>query len=179
MRRFFQWTRRWILGASGRLDLFCIAALLAAGCGSVAGQDAADRSGGNAGHRVEHSRESRFTTTRFTTANGLPQNSVRSLLTSHDGRLWIGTSCGVARFDDPSFTVFDEFGPAELNGDLIAAMAEDVDQHLWLGTVNGVIEVAGATLRWWNPTNGFPVQTVSSIVADPRGGVWEIGRAHV
>ncbi len=43
----------------------------------------------------------------WTTENGLPQNSVTSILQTRDGYLWFGTQEGLVRFDGIRFTVFN------------------------------------------------------------------------
>jgi len=47
-----------------------------------------------------------FSLRRWTTEDGLPKNTVISLLQTHDGYLWVGTREGLARFDGVRFTVF-------------------------------------------------------------------------
>ena len=44
----------------------------------------------------------------WTTDEGLPQNSVNSILQTRDGYLWIGTYEGLARFDGVRFRVFNK-----------------------------------------------------------------------
>src|SRR5688572_19685637 len=43
----------------------------------------------------------------WTTADGLPQNSVTAMAQTTDGYLWLGTFNGLVRFDGTRFTVFD------------------------------------------------------------------------
>ncbi|MEK7833159.1 MAG: two-component regulator propeller domain-containing protein, partial [Acidobacteriota bacterium] len=44
----------------------------------------------------------------WTTDDGLPQNTVTSVVQTRDGYLWITTLDGLARFDGVRFTVFDK-----------------------------------------------------------------------
>ena len=46
----------------------------------------------------------------WTTDNGLPQNTVYSILQTPDGYLWMTTLDGLVRFDGVRFTVFDRQG---------------------------------------------------------------------
>ena len=41
------------------------------------------------------------------TADGLPQNSVRTIAQTAEGYLWFGTAEGLVRFDGNRFTVYD------------------------------------------------------------------------
>jgi ligand-binding sensor domain-containing protein len=44
----------------------------------------------------------------WTIDDGLPQNSVRAILQTRDGYLWLATLDGLARFDGVKFTVFNK-----------------------------------------------------------------------
>jgi ligand-binding sensor domain-containing protein len=41
----------------------------------------------------------------WTRQNGLPTNTVNSILQSRDGYIWIGTSAGLFRFDGVTYTL--------------------------------------------------------------------------
>src|SRR5689334_15498704 len=47
--------------------------------------------------------------------DGLPQNSVTTILQTKDGYLWLGTLEGLVRFDGQRFVVFDRQNTAELS----------------------------------------------------------------
>lgn len=44
----------------------------------------------------------------WTTDNGLPQNTVRSILQTRDGYLWLTTLDGLVRYDGVRFTIFNK-----------------------------------------------------------------------
>jgi ligand-binding sensor domain-containing protein len=44
----------------------------------------------------------------WTADNGLPQNSVRDIVQTRDGYLWLATLDGLVRFDGVRFTVFNK-----------------------------------------------------------------------
>lgn len=48
-----------------------------------------------------------FAIDQWTTADGLPQNSVNAILQTRDGYLWVGTFGGLARFDGSTFSLID------------------------------------------------------------------------
>jgi ligand-binding sensor domain-containing protein/signal transduction histidine kinase len=62
---------------------------------------------------------------------GLPQNSVLSMVHTHEGYLWIGTFNGLVRFDGLRFTNMTP----ELT-DRVVHLFEDSRQTLWIGTEN-------------------------------------------
>src|SRR5215813_1196996 len=49
-----------------------------------------------------------YSHTVWQTENGLPQNTVRAILQTQDGYIWLATEEGLVRFDGLSFTVFDK-----------------------------------------------------------------------
>ena len=49
------------------------------------------------------------------TEEGLPQNSVNTVIQTRDGYLWLGTFGGLVRFDGLRFTVFNGANTPELN----------------------------------------------------------------
>ncbi len=68
----------------------------------------------------------------WSTANGLPQNSVRSIAQTKDGYLWLATQGGLVRFDGMNFTVFEADKYPELGGDRIISLAADSVGGLWI-----------------------------------------------
>jgi signal transduction histidine kinase len=94
---------------------------------------------------------------RYTTADGLPSNSVTQLLTDHNGFLWGGTYRGIFRVSttaldmrakgvQPSFT-FHNYGhsdglpAAECSGGLQPACWKADDGQLWFSTSAGAVRI--------------------------------------
>src|ERR1044071_10476015 len=73
----------------------------------------------------------------WTTDNGLPQNSVRSIIQTRDGYLWLTTFDGLVRFDGVHFTVFDKSNTKGLSTNRFTSLYEDSDGALWAGTGDG------------------------------------------
>lgn len=71
------------------------------------------------------------------TDDGLPQPTVRAIVQTRDGYLWLGTDDGLARFDGVRFTVFDGRNVAALRSNAILALLEDRAGNLWIGTHGG------------------------------------------
>ena len=116
------------------------------------------------------------------TAQGLPQNSVISMIQTQDGYLWFGTLNGLVRFDGIRFSVFDESNTPGLKSSRIVKVFEDSKQNIWLGT-----ETAGAALIKDGRVISLEIglrQPASSmgICEDASGDVWlhtadgELGR---
>jgi len=62
----------------------------------------------------------------------LPNASVRSLMVSRDGTLWIGTRKGLASLKDGQVTTYSDFA-----GRMIASLLEDHDGTIWAGEWEG------------------------------------------
>jgi signal transduction histidine kinase/ligand-binding sensor domain-containing protein len=61
----------------------------------------------------------------WTEAEGLPQNSVKSIAQTEDGFLWIGTEEGLLRFDGASFRVFDRTTASGRTTNAVYGLAAD------------------------------------------------------
>ena len=66
---------------------------------------------------------------RLTAVEGLPLNSVRSLLRDRDGTLWIGTAGGLCRWRNSRLSLFDS--RHGLPDETISSLIEDAQGHLW------------------------------------------------
>ncbi len=71
------------------------------------------------------------------TEQGLPLNTVQSLLQTRDGYLWVGTAGGLARFDGVRFTTYESPQVAELSSRPIFGLMEDAQGRLWVGHSKG------------------------------------------
>src|SRR6516165_8933378 len=73
----------------------------------------------------------------WTAESGLPQNTVRDVLQTRDGYLWVATLDGLARFDGVRFTVFNKANSPGLSSNRILALYEDRQGDLWIGLDDG------------------------------------------
>jgi len=55
-----------------------------------------------------HNTAAQYRIESWTIDNGLPQNTVRSIVQTRDGYLWFTTYDGLVRFDGINFRVFDK-----------------------------------------------------------------------
>jgi ligand-binding sensor domain-containing protein/signal transduction histidine kinase len=102
--------------------------------------------------------------------DGLPQDSVSAILQTRDGYLWIGTGCGLARFDGVRFEVLgaDE-GLPNLH---IRVLLEDAEGVLWIGTSHGLCRLKRGKLTNWTTRDGLSGDIVKDLVEDREGAVW-------
>ena len=104
--------------------------------------------------------------------NGLPQNTVKDILQTRDGYLWLATQEGLARFDGARFVVFNARNGAALPDDNIWTLGEDGDGSLWIGTPGGLVRMQNGTLATFTSQDGLPANHVRAIHRDRRGILW-------
>ena len=108
----------------------------------------------------------------WTTADGLPHNSIRAIAQTPDGYLWVATSGGLARFDGVGFTVFTPANAPGLLDDRLTTMAAAGDGALWIGTSGaGVIRYRDGKFQQVAASE-LPDRTVRALWADSAGVVW-------
>ncbi len=109
----------------------------------------------------------------WTTANGLPQNSVNAITQTRDGYLWLGTFGGLTRFDGVRFASGEETGAPELAGARILALLEDRAGALWIGTEDaGLIRLQDRRLARFGGEEGLPGGPVWTLLEDSHGTLW-------
>jgi signal transduction histidine kinase/ligand-binding sensor domain-containing protein/DNA-binding NarL/FixJ family response regulator len=75
----------------------------------------------------------------LTTTNGLPENTVGSILQDYLGYLWLGTQNGLVQYDGYSMKVFHlERDSINILSTMDLVIYEDKDKMLWVGTLGGL-----------------------------------------
>ena len=102
---------------------------------------------------------------------GLPNNTVNTVIQTRDGYLWLGTDEGLARFDGVRCRVF---GLADgLKNLQISALMEDRRGRLWIGTAGGgVSRLEQGKINNFSVTDGLAGDSISSFVETTNGDVW-------
>ena len=80
-------------------------------------------------------------TRKWTTAEGLPENTVTALAQSTDGYLWITTPSGVARFDGIRFETYQSPDIPAMPPPVPDRMLVDADGVTWRGTDGGLLRI--------------------------------------
>lgn len=80
-----------------------------------------------------------FIVRKWTTEEGLPQNTVTSMVQTEDGYIWLGTFGGLARFDGVTFKIFDSTNAPGLRSNRILSLYQDRWKRLWIGTEAGEV----------------------------------------
>lgn len=109
---------------------------------------------------------------KWTKRQGLPDDSVTSVLQTHDGYLWVGTPAGLARFDGVRFTLITPEHWKSNAPVSVTALCEDASGKLWIGTQgNGVLCYADGMVIPFSEHTGLQSATINSI-ADAGDAIW-------
>jgi signal transduction histidine kinase/ligand-binding sensor domain-containing protein len=104
---------------------------------------------------------------------GLPQNSVQSILQAREGYLWLGTQEGLARFDGVRFTLFDRANTPEIRHNSIQALLEARDGSVWIATyVGGLTRLKDGRFTVYGTRDGLPDDQVLCLHEDGQGRLW-------
>ncbi len=103
--------------------------------------------------------------------NGLPQNTVTSIVQSHDGFIWLGTEAGLVRFDGNSFQLFDGNSAPALPDNDICCLLETADGALWIGTSNGLARWQNWQFHSYSTRDGLPANAIRGLM-ETGGELW-------
>ncbi len=111
----------------------------------------------------------------WTSTQGLPQNSVLTMVQARTGYLWMGTEEGFVRFDGISFTVFDK-GNLPLENHHTNAIVEDAKEPiLWIGTDGGGLvrfNYRNGETTVFTQKDGLPHNMVMRVLQNDDGSLW-------
>ena len=104
---------------------------------------------------------------------GLPDDSVTSVLQTRDGYLWVGTAGGLARFDGVRFAAVNRPDDRPGHSLWVTALCEDDDSRLWIGTQGGGLWCYdNGQLVPFRGKSGTLSDTINSIAEDSAGNLW-------
>ncbi len=113
----------------------------------------------------------------FTSANGLPDDYIRSLAGDPDGSLWVGTRHGLAQLRGSSWatlTTADGLG-GDLIGALLLVPATKIGSpgELWVSTSGGLSHVASdGHISNFKMSDGAVAPIVTALARDAAGDIW-------
>ena len=107
----------------------------------------------------------------FTNADGLPNNLTMAVLPTRDGKLWIGSNCGLSMFDGNRFTTYREIDG--LLNSCVWALAEDHKNGIWIGTYGGgLFQYSAGRFAQYSVEDGLVSTIVSQITVARDGTLW-------
>ena len=102
--------------------------------------------------------------------DGLPQNSIHSVLQTREGYLWFGTYEGLVRFNGVSFVVYDMRNTTALKSNSVWTLLEDRLGTLWVGTLGGgVVRTRGGVFTRYGEREGLPSEYAWALAEDSGG----------
>jgi signal transduction histidine kinase/ligand-binding sensor domain-containing protein len=106
----------------------------------------------------------------WTTDNGLPQNSIGSILQTRDGYIWFTTNDGLVRYDGVRFTVFNAGNRKDLKSSRFSQLVEDRGGNLWIITEDTkLISYKDGLFTSYTTADGLPDNRVGSMRKDDEG----------
>ncbi|HEU4597738.1 MAG TPA: two-component regulator propeller domain-containing protein [Pyrinomonadaceae bacterium] len=106
------------------------------------------------------------------TENGLPQNTVRSVVQTEDGYIWVATREGLARFDGNGFTVFDKQNTPQLKSNDIRHLLPALKNGLWVSTSAGLTSLYHGEWKTYTVREGLPADEVEVTYEGRDGALW-------
>lgn len=113
----------------------------------------------------------------WSTAAGLPQNTINAIVQDQTGYLWLATRDGLARFDGVRFTVFGlRDGLRSVD---IQTVFEDRGGTLWIGTSGGgLCRMANGKIEPVPfPSDATANDSITALTEDTQGRLWVGTRA--
>ena len=108
----------------------------------------------------------------WTADNGLPQNSVYSIVQTPDGYLWMATLDGLVRFDGVKFTVFNKSNSKNLTTNRFINLFAEADGTLWLGAEeSGLVRFKDGQFQIFTIADGLPSNQVQQVQKDLDGSL--------
>jgi signal transduction histidine kinase/ligand-binding sensor domain-containing protein len=118
---------------------------------------------------------------QWTTENGLPQNSVRGIVQTRDGYLWLTTFDGLVRFDGVRFTVFNKSNSPGIASNRFLTIFEDRFGDLWVALeTGGLVRRRQGRFMTYTRTEGLPTDAPLFLSGDKDGNlvITDEGRRH-
>jgi ligand-binding sensor domain-containing protein/signal transduction histidine kinase len=108
----------------------------------------------------------------WSTENGLPQNTVRAIVQTRDGYIWLATDDGLVRFDGIRFVTFDRQNTSAMKSSVILSLFEDPSGALWVGTDGGLLRYEDDRFVAYTTKDGLANDRVTAIASDREGRLW-------
>ena len=109
----------------------------------------------------------------YTKADGLPGDSILSLLQDADGSLLVGTyTDGVLRMRNGRVVARYDNAGGMPGSNQIRALAQDQHGALWIGTTRGLVRWRDGTFRFFGQAQGLPREFIISLHVARNGVLW-------
>jgi signal transduction histidine kinase/ligand-binding sensor domain-containing protein len=103
----------------------------------------------------------------------VPQMTVRAMVQTRDGYLWLGGYNGLGRFDGVRVRWFTMADTPSLSSDAVSVLCEDRSGNLWIGTDDGgIVRYRDGEFVSFGSQQGLTEVEVRSICEDREGRLW-------
>ncbi|UPT67418.1 MAG: hypothetical protein M0D57_01660 [Sphingobacteriales bacterium JAD_PAG50586_3] len=108
--------------------------------------------------------------TTYTIADGLPDNSIRSVYVAPDSTVWCGTfTSGLVKFKNGVFTNFNTAN-SNLPDDFVKGIAFEAPSTVWIATTGGLAKIKNDTITAYDLSQlGLESNHVAAIAVRPDG----------
>jgi signal transduction histidine kinase/ligand-binding sensor domain-containing protein len=107
----------------------------------------------------------------YTSGDGLPNDTPMAVLSSYDGKVWVGGNCGLSVFEGERFKVYRERDG--LLNSCVWALAEDQNRDLWIGTYGGgLFRFREGHFGQYSLEQGLVSKVVLQIAVAHDGSLW-------
>jgi diguanylate cyclase (GGDEF)-like protein len=108
----------------------------------------------------------------WTVEKGLPHGTVRSILETSDGYVWMATYEGLARFNGYEFAVFDGANTPAIANSSATALLEGSDRTLWIGTNGGLVRYRDREFTAFTKADGLSNDSIYALAEGPDRSIW-------
>ncbi|HTX19144.1 MAG TPA: two-component regulator propeller domain-containing protein [Bacteroidota bacterium] len=112
----------------------------------------------------------RFSIRSWSTAEGLPQSTVRGIVQTRDGFIWFGTQEGLVRFDGAQFDVLDRRNAPGIPHNDVNSLLELDDGSLLIGTFGGLAQLKDG--QFVSLPQNLENSRIQTLYKDRQGVVW-------
>lgn len=115
-------------------------------------------------------------TKSFTHVEGINQRNINVIHAASNARLWIGSQSGLECYDTQlgkAVNMESYFYGMPVGIQYVQCIYEDIEGIIWVGTLGyGLFAIKDNKVNWFEKSNGFPDNTVNSILQDNNGRFW-------
>lgn len=113
------------------------------------------------------------TFTTYTVSNGLPSNSINTVMVDSRGDVWAGTDLGLWHLQNGMVNTYrSQTSVAALPDNYVRAIYEDKNGNIWIGTNVGISRFEQTHWQTYTPKDGLVSESVYSIFQDSGGALW-------
>jgi signal transduction histidine kinase len=115
--------------------------------------------------------------TNFSEANGLPSNTIDSIVEGFDGTMWLATPFGLASFNNGKWT--SRSARDGLPAPNVRTIFEDARHVLWIATSGGLASLSSGHINVPQKLPGSLREQIFGITEDGMGSLWFSTSDHV